>query len=337
MDQTPIPPDTVAVDAVPTPMRPICGFWIRLLAFLIDLAILRVVGVILGAILGDTFVTLGNFARLIGLAIVLAYFGILQSRDGGGQSLGQRVTRIRVVGADGNSISTFRSVCRTAILWLPALLNQLVIPVRALVSPMGVALGIFWGVLAGAFLYLYLFNRRTRQSVHDVICRTYVVNASATGPVNVGGISRVHYFVFPAVVVVIGVLGAVLASSAASGPLKTTYALADHLGAVKGGTVVGVRERYLFSSDGGRYHTLQVIVVPAWDAKPEALASEVGEAVLDECPEVDDFDSVTVDVMYAYNILIHRSSDDYCWMQSPNGWQRGAGGPPQIRSTIHFF
>jgi len=337
MEQLPTSPDVTTVGTTPTTVRPICGFWIRLLAFLIDLVILRILGIVLGLVFGSLFLMMGNFARLIGLAIVLAYFGILQSHEGGGQSLGQRVTRIRVVGPDGECISTGRSLCRTAILWLPALLNQPVIPVRALMSPAGILLGAVWGVSAGGLVYFYLFNRTTRQSIHDLVCRTYVVKSSAEGPLSVGRVSRTHYVVFPSIMVLLGVLGAVLALTMASGPLKTVFALVDRIGSVKGGTVVGVNENYWFSSDGSRLHTIQVVIVPSLDAEPQELAKKVGMAVERECGDTTDIDRIAVDVLFTYNILIQHASTHYVWYASPKDWRAGASGTPEVREEMNLF
>lgn len=337
MDQVPVSPEMDAVVPAAPPERPICGFWIRLLALLIDLVILRIVGVVLGMVFGDLFVMMGNFARLVGFAIVLAYFGILQSCDGNGQSLGQRITGIRVVGTDGNCISVFRSMCRTTILWLPALLSQPIMSLRVLMSPIGIAFGILWWACAGALVYFYLFNGRTRQSTHDLICRTYVVKANAAGLVDVGGVSRAHYAVFPALVVVLGVAGAVFVSFLASGPLSTVFTLANRFPGVKGGTVTGISENYQFSSSGGRFHTIQVIVVPSMDGDPQKLADQAGKALLRDYPDIDEIDGVTVDVLVTYNILIHRSSTHYLWCKTPEDWQMGAGQPTRVSTEINFF
>jgi uncharacterized RDD family membrane protein YckC len=337
MDNVPVTPDLANVEPAAPPVRPICGFWIRLLAFLIDVLILRVVGVLLGALFGYLFFAMGNFSRLIGLAIVLTYFGLMQSRTGGGQSLGQRVTRIRVVGRDGECISVGRSMCRTAILWLPALLNQPIMSLRALMSPVGVVLGVVWTVIAAGLVYFYLFNRITRQSIHDLICCTFVVKADAEAPMSFGRVSRIHCVVFPSIIAALAVLGTLAALALASGPLKTMFTLADRIGNVRGGTVVGVNENYWFSSDGNRYHTLQVTAVPSLDADPQKLASEIGKKVVRECGNTSDFDGIAVDVLSTYSILIHRVSSHRVWLQSPEDWQAGAKGAPEMRWSIDFF
>lgn len=73
---------------------------------------LGIVGMLLSALLFDTFARMGVYARLIGFAIALAYFGVLNSRIGGGQTLGKRWLGIRVVDAQGQLLSPPRALLR---------------------------------------------------------------------------------------------------------------------------------------------------------------------------------------------------------------------------------
>ena len=54
--------------------RPICGFWQRILALIIDSIILGVIGMALGFFLGDYFARIGAWGRLIGFVIAISYF-----------------------------------------------------------------------------------------------------------------------------------------------------------------------------------------------------------------------------------------------------------------------
>jgi uncharacterized RDD family membrane protein YckC len=155
------------------------GFWRRVLAFLIDSIILGIVGLVLGFLFGDVFMRMGGWERWIGFAISLLYFAPLNSRPGGGQTIGKRALQIRVVSKTGALLSLGRSATRSTILILPYFLNGMPIPIEFL-NAGGSALFsviVFGGGLA--ILYLLVFNARTRQSLHDLAVGSYVVRTGS--------------------------------------------------------------------------------------------------------------------------------------------------------------
>lgn len=155
----------------------IAGFWRRIVALAIDATALGLAGMVLGAFFFDPFARMGDGARLIGFAIALTYFGIGNSRITGGQTLGKRWLRLRAVGADGRSLSLPRSLVRCIVLVAPFFLNGLWLDPRNVPTALTylLALIVFGGL--SAIVYLYLFNRRTRQSLHDLAVGSYVVRA----------------------------------------------------------------------------------------------------------------------------------------------------------------
>jgi len=169
----------------------IAGFWRRLLAALLDGVILAVPAYLIGFQFFDQLAAMGQNARFIGAAVALLYFGLLNSSVGGGQTLGKRVMGIRVVGASGEAIGVLRSIARWFVLALPYYLNGMDLTPFAgsddaqTVALLG-ALAAFVVIgLGGAHVYLYIFNRKTRQSLHDLMLETYVVRAPSSGEVGV--------------------------------------------------------------------------------------------------------------------------------------------------------
>ena len=76
-------------DAAPqSTNRIISGFWRRLLAFLLDGIFIGILGFILGLFLFDFFAQIGGYGRIVGFCIALAYFGLLNSSVGKGQTIG---------------------------------------------------------------------------------------------------------------------------------------------------------------------------------------------------------------------------------------------------------
>jgi uncharacterized RDD family membrane protein YckC len=163
------------------PQLTIAKFWPRVGAIVIDLIMIGAVGYALGLVLFDPLARLGAYARIIGFIIAISYFGILNSRIGNGQTLAKRWLGLRVVDEHGVCLSLPRSLLRYSVLGLPFFLNYLPLDFRVtpvIVSSL-ISVVLFGGML-GIF-YLYVFNRRTRQSLHDLVVSSYVVNVKPAG------------------------------------------------------------------------------------------------------------------------------------------------------------
>lgn len=154
----------------------IAGFWRRIGALFIDGLLLALVGFLLGLALEDYFVQTGGWGRLIGFSIALIYFGILNSSINNGQTAGKALLKINVVDSSNQFINLPKSFLRYCILGTPFYLNNARLTEDLLTSPFMYLLSmvIFGGLLS--IIYLYVFNRHTRQSLHDVIIGTYVTN-----------------------------------------------------------------------------------------------------------------------------------------------------------------
>jgi uncharacterized RDD family membrane protein YckC len=124
------------------------GFWVRVLAQLIDAALLALVGGVVTELSVHPRAldpTIGGLSALLSLL----YFGLFWSWLGGGQTVGMRFLGLRVVGTDGQLIGYGTALIR----WL-----GLVVSVSVL----------FLGVIWVAF-------DPEKQGWHDKIASTYVV------------------------------------------------------------------------------------------------------------------------------------------------------------------
>ena len=153
----------------------ISGFWRRIGALFIDTSILGVAGLVLGLFLESFFVQMGGWGRLVGFTIALIYFGVMNSSIAGGQTIGKKALRIRVVDYSNSPISLGKSVIRYFILAIPFSLNGAQFSNEAMLSFLMYPLSLI--IYGGLFsiLYLYTFNRVTRQSLHDLVVGTVVV------------------------------------------------------------------------------------------------------------------------------------------------------------------
>ena len=169
-------------DEPQVPANPvIAGFWRRAGAFVADFLLLVAVGLLLGVAFAPQFAQMGPWGKLVGFGIALVYFGVLNSRLGAGQTLGKRLLGIRVAGEQGNALSLPRAFVRFLPVGIPWFLNGARLDPAVLESAwMGVLSLLVFGVSLCS-LYLVIFNRRTRQTLHDRIVKSYVVRKTSEG------------------------------------------------------------------------------------------------------------------------------------------------------------
>jgi uncharacterized RDD family membrane protein YckC len=174
----------LGVDAPPNPSQtPLAGFWRRLAALLLDLLFIGLPTLLFGLAFYGWVVRLGDAGRLIGFVVALPYFGLLNSSLGGGQTLGKRALGIRVTDRAGNALSPGRSIVRFLMIAIPYFLNGLWFDsdfASAGVLERVAAGLVFFAVFGGlvAIAYLFVFNRRTRQSLHDLAVDSFVVRGA---------------------------------------------------------------------------------------------------------------------------------------------------------------
>jgi uncharacterized RDD family membrane protein YckC len=293
-------------------VRTICGFWRRIFALIIDGAILGILGAILGLLFFDFFVGLGGWGRLVGFLIALLYSGILDSSIGKGQTIGKRLTRIKVVDSSGSYISLFRSFIRFTILSAPFFLNGALIPISLVLSPIGFFFSFIVFGIGGAIVYLYIFNRRTRQSLHDLIVGTYVIRSSATGKVAVLHIWKGHLVIVGIWFLVVIIFTTIVAPKLTQiGPFPELLSVQRsiqksgkvHMATVSVGKIwSGGKETKYFKTNA------------IWKNRPENYddaAEEIASIVLKEYPHITDQDILFVTITYGFDIGIARAWKKY--------------------------
>ena len=102
------------------------GIWIRFISFLIDTIVLGVLIGVIGSILGFSVVsrTVGWGFGLLSFIIFLAYFTYLEGSKG--QTIGKMVTKIKVVGEDGEMINMNQAFTRNILRVIDGLLAYLI-------------------------------------------------------------------------------------------------------------------------------------------------------------------------------------------------------------------
>jgi uncharacterized RDD family membrane protein YckC len=255
---------------------------------------------------------LGPYGRLIGFCVCLIYFGFFNSNFGRGRTIGQRLAKIKVVDAQGDYISLGKSLIRAAILWLPMSLNNLAVPTSALLTqPVVFALlgAIVFG-LGGALVYLFLFNKKSRQSIHDLIVGAFVVRSDTVQMPAPAPIWRGH-------VIILLSLFAVLSTAAlVTGPMllkqSTFKGMLDVVQAIeKSGDVFSceVAEQTNFGGTAGSAINQQKMLIVSAVCKhnPKEEAGTINKLValvVKTYPKVLELDGLEIELNYGYDIGI---------------------------------
>lgn len=291
------------------PHKWISNFWSRIIALWIDTAVLGVVGFIIGLIFRSQLVSLDViYGRVLGFSISLLYFGILNSKINNGQTLGKKVVRIAVVNKNSEPISLWRSLIRYSILGLPVFLNQV---------PIGDMSNLFINVLLGLIVfggliskwYLYVFNRNTRQVLHDLVVATYVVNFNVPKSLN-KSIWRGHYAILTLIFLLIIGLGT-WTSGLVNKDKEPTGLWAVHSSIVEDAVVssaeVGIKTQTFNQFNGEsqttRYGSL-VIRLRRNEINNEELARNFAVILYENAPENSAMDEIHVILHTGFDIGI---------------------------------
>lgn len=302
-------------------VRTIAGFWRRLAACLMDSMLLGVLGGIAGFFLAEEFVRLGSWGRLLGFLVSLVYFGVLNSRLGNGQTLGKRIFGIKVVSSDGALLSVSRSFLRFFPLGLAWFLNGAPFSASVLFSTWIYVLSIPVFGVGLSVIYLYLFNRPSRQSLHDLMVGSFVVKSTATDPVPLkrpGTIHIVVCIVFMIASVVTPFFTKELASDEPFSSMAKIYRAVD-------------AEPFLFYSqvskgmsnaDRGRAATFLNIVAYCKDPDIENIgrAKDLAALAIAADKSAMSLDSIQVVLVYGYDIGIASAWRSQSYMHSPTQW-----------------
>lgn len=326
----------------PAVFPPIASIWRRFFAWAIDTLLLSVLGWGLGLIFSSFFCSLGPYGRPIGLIVTLPYFGILNSRLGGGQTLGKRLLKIAVRNNKNEPISLGRSLIRISILAIPALFNGWGLPIFS--NPV-----IIWFLsllifgLGGAIFYTMVFNIKTRQGIHDMFLGTYVVYLPGKPVVSYPTTAKIHWYV-PAIwtglVAIAAIVMATIApnlianspstnagdsSSALSAKLSSLMELSQTIYKDPRFFSVNANDHTFYSADG---QTTHLLVVTVWykgrvtENGREDVVLSIAKIVLDNYKDLDDYDGLQIKIISGFDIGIASGNYSMFFTQSIENWSK---------------
>jgi uncharacterized RDD family membrane protein YckC len=314
--------------------RAIGALWRRIVAFLLDDILVGIAGILMTLPFFETLSRLGAWGRLLGFCLALPYFAILNSKIGNGQTLGKRWMRIQVIDESGRTLNFSRSAVRYVVLAIPYFLNGLVLPVTRTHWAIASVISLIVFGVGGATLYLVLFNRHTRQGVHDLAVGSYVVNANNNGAIRVQSIWKPHWAILTALLIALlgggGILGNKLTRWGPFPELLEDARLVETVDGVQSAAVQDLR-----SSNWGSSESKKTLVVSVrWTGKAAsetAFADDIARLLMRQDPKVQDHDSLRIVLIRGYDIGIAHAQAAHPFEHTPAAWNaRLFGTPPMM-------
>lgn len=233
-----------------------------------------------------------------------------------GQTLGKRVMRIRVVDGSGAAVSSERSLVRALILLVPFFLNNAQIPVAERIPIISTVIALIVFGTGSAIAYLVVFNRPTRQSLHDRVTGTYVVKVFPRGPVSAPPFWNKHWAVIAALN---------LALFAAAWVLVLKVGHMEEMNPV---------QRAVYST--GRFHsvsmnrsvvygskTVTTLTVTVWakdPSDPQRQVHDIARLILQKDPTALKSDVLMVNMTYGFDIGIASGWRSWFEERPPAEW-----------------
>ncbi len=318
------------------PHRQIGDLWRRVLAGLIDFMILGIIGHLIAWPFTTILIALGPVAPLVGYFIGLVYFAIPESSVGRGASLGKRLLLLQVVHADGSLLTIEESLIRYTLFSAPIFLGDSPLPlshtpwaVVCLKALVALGLGVFTN-------YLILFNRNTRQGVHDLSVKSFVAEADRTGIVVTKRIWTPHWFIAGALLFIVAgitsMLGILMPQSGAFQQIMNDYRLVEQVDGVQSSNVV-VNSVYEPSRGWKNLALTVTIRCNCQESAEGEIADEAAIALLRGDPHLPEFPKVNIVVLRGYNIGIASSFTFDRYSDTPDGWSMRLLGVPLATGT----
>jgi uncharacterized RDD family membrane protein YckC len=333
------PPEFASVPAPegdgPQPPRRIGALGRRFLAYLIDCLILGVIGHLVAWPFAESLAAMGPFARLIGFFIALLYFAIQESYIGNGASLGKRLLRLQVVHADGRRLTLEEALARSIVFSLPIFLNGLALPLTRTPLAVVTLLSVVSIGVGGITVYMILFNRHTRQGLHDLSVKSFVAEASPSGALALRPIWVPHWFIAGALLAVVmaaaTMLGVIVPDTEPFSQLVLDVRMAEQIKGVQSASAMRVSSRG--NSGGWKLTSLAITIDCLCKEEDEGnIADDAARALLQGDPHFPQYPRVTIVVVRGYDIGIASSTQAQRFSNTPAGWSdrlRGASPQPE--------
>ena len=297
----------------------------RAIAFMVDLFALQLVAQILShRWLAVQRARIGRWGIPLGAGVLIAYFGVADSRLCSGQTVGKCVSRIRVVRRDGKPPGLCGTIARAAIAIVIYVAYEAAADVRG-IEPLYAIVTLT--VVAGLLVVCYLINTRTQQLAHDLATATSVVPASRPPAPITETFWRGHWPIMGAILAALVVAWMLIPQSDDNQQYVNLEALATTIGKQTDVAAASVRaklilHRSMVARDAPSMWSVTATArairrLPYY----ELFAYHIAAQILTQYPASCSAGSIAVNTIYSYNIVIDRQDESHSYEFTPaNGW-----------------
>lgn len=315
----------------PPRLRRIGALWRRILAFLIDGIVIGFIGSALGYIFFDLFMGLGAAGCLVGYFVGMFYFAIPESSFGNGQSLGKRLLLLQVVDRNGDLLSIEQSMIRYTVFAIPWLLNGIPLPISRTPWAVSLLLGLAIFGLGSSSIYLMVFNRNTRQGVHDLMVGSYLAESRKDGPVAASSIWRPHWFIAGAIIILTAVTGFIVRRSEQQGSMRQLFADVQQVESLPGVQSASILRVSSYHQNAKVTSLLVNVRCTVSNVDQEPLANQIADSLVTTDPTIDQYSLLRIVLIRGYDIGIAHSSFSQSYSDTPANWrQEFFLVPPQL-------
>jgi uncharacterized RDD family membrane protein YckC len=286
--------------------------------------------------MSDKLAQLGAWGILVGFCLALTYFAVSDSEIGNGQTLGKRWLKVRVIDSQGKTISFAKSLLRSVIFLVPAFLFGVRKPeAMPLIASLAISDIVLW--VGGSTLYLVIFNRQTRQGLHELASGTYVAHAEDSGPLENKSFSSAQWLTLAALL--FAVTGALVLNSKLDNkpPFPQMRQDAKLVEQVHGIQRAQVGERLMHSGTGGGPTKDLNVFVHQKSKAQETSVDEVARIILQSDPNARNYDRLSIVFFSGYDIGISAHWNRQEFARTPSDWLQHLFGslPMQNSPTTH--
>jgi uncharacterized RDD family membrane protein YckC len=236
------------------------------------------------------------------------YFGVMNSHIFNGLTIVKKILKIKVVDALNSTISLPKSLLRYSFLAIPFSLNGAQIANEAVLSYLMYPLSII--VFGGLFSisYLYVFNRKTRQSLHDLAVGSFVVNENSNSQ-ELPSVWKPHLAIIIVIFMISAALPVLTTTLSRSAPFKGLLATQEAVTNNEFVKYAGITEgsSTFTSSDTGSTTTTYIHAQASLyknDVGSTMIAKQLAKTVVNSYPESVKKDLIQVTLKYGYDIGI---------------------------------
>jgi hypothetical protein len=236
--------------------------------------------------------------------------------------------KIAVRDRNNQPIGLGRSFIRILVLTLPALFNNWSIPIYKNFMIVWLISFLIFG-LGGAIVYTMLFNRKSRQGIHDLLLGTYVVYLPGKPIESFPTTARIHWNItgiWVGLVTVgslaISLINFPLISNTPSTSSKDAY---DILQNDSRFFSAGFNSQAFHDSNGNTSYSL---IITVWykgkpgEGEKEELTNSIAKTVFENEKDINEYDGMQIKILSGYDIGIANANVSSWVSNSVDEWRK---------------